>query len=86
MNGLQMQIELRPCLVHCKSGYKRALFHCWSMKCGAVTLSGDVSAGPVGIVELEDGRVGVVSPEIIRFTDDKFADYSWVEKGENDAR
>ena len=86
MNGLQMQIELRPCFVHSKSGDKRALFHCWSMECGVVDLSGNVSAGPVGIVELEDGHVALVSPEFIRFADNKFTDYSYAEKGENDAR
>ena len=43
MNGLQMQMELRPCLVYTKYGDRKALFHCWSMKCGVEPLTENAS-------------------------------------------
>ena len=81
MAGLESKIivsnsEMRPCVVTTKEGDKKAFFHRWSEHSeviGPSPLRGGHSGGTVrftvAIVEYEDGRVGEINPEFIRFLD-----------------
>lgn len=46
---------------------KKALFHCWQ------------HSETYGIVELEDGTIKEVSPQLIRFLYNPFKDYDWTD-------
>lgn len=68
--------EMRPCVVATKEGDRKAFFHRWSEHSeviGPSPLRGGHSGGTVrftvAIVEYEDGKVGEISPEFIRFSD-----------------
>ena len=84
-----MNCNLRPCMVAIRKGGKeeKALFHCWEQWSDVVAasiLKGGHPGGQIseiyGIVELEDGTVKKVYPQLIRFIDNQFNDYAW-EKG-----
>lgn len=72
--------EQRPCIAHGKKAY----FHRWADKAEIVPPSvlkgghgGGIVRGVLAIVEYEDGTVGEVLPEYIRFidhTDEREAD------------
>lgn len=74
---IMIKRELRPCLVHQRSGeYRKAMFHEWnhiSQLYGASPLAGGHPAGQVedtyAIVEFEDGSVSRVRVEDITFLD-----------------
>ena len=66
--------EYRPCLVD----GKKALFHRWSDKSKVVEPSPMIGGAPggtvrytVAIVEMEDGQVIEVGPQLIKFIDRK---------------
>lgn len=72
---------------------EKALFHCWEQTSDVIEPSpmvgghsGGVIAGMAAIVEREDGRVGRVRPEDIRFCDNKFKEYTFEDRcgGAND--
>ena len=70
-----------------KDREEKALFHCWEQTSDVIGPSpmvgghsGGVIAGVVAIVEREDGRVGRVRPEDIRFCDNKFQEYAFEEE------
>lgn len=72
-----------------KDGEEKALFHCWEQTSDVISPSvmigghgGGVVAGMAAIVEREDGRVGRVRPEDIRFCDNIFREYSFGEEKE----
>lgn len=72
--------EYRPCLVN----GDMALFHRWSYRQDVVAASPMIGGAPggavsftVGIVEMEDGQVRLVSPDNIKFTDDMISGYAF---------
>ena len=80
MAGLNVTVELRPCLV-CG---KKHLFHRWSWRAWTVPPSplkggdpGGQSSVTMAIVEDEFGQVSEVSPRDIRFIDNKVAQYDF---------
>ena len=75
--------EYRPCLV----AGRKALFHRWADRADVMApsvLNGGYLSGQLwqvfGIVEYEDGQVSEVSPNKIRFLDNKLAEYNFTEK------
>ena len=75
----------------CKGGKeKKALFHHWSQWSDVIPpsiLKGGHKGGQIsetyGIVEFEDGTVQSVYPNLIRFLDNPFIEYTW-EAGEQE--
>lgn len=63
---IKVSAELRPCVVQ---GEGKALFHKW--------VTGHVKT--YGLVELEDGQVGLFLPGEIRFCDNAIKEYSFEE-------
>lgn len=72
--------ELRPCLFK----NKKALFHRWDEVSQAVEAGFAIGSNPAGwlkytlaIIELEDGKIVEVSPELIKFLDseENFSEY-----------
>lgn len=89
MATFTIENTLRPCLVG--PGKKKCLFHgFWqgSNVCEPSILTGGhnggVVAGPVALVETENGQVFRVNPIDIQFLDSKFNEYSFREE-ETDA-
>lgn len=74
-------MDLRPCKVNGQN----ALFHEWShvsqirdaILRGTV---GGVVADTFGIVEYEDGSIARVMPEKIRFLDNEFSEYCFLDR------
>lgn len=90
-SNIKIEMELRPCIVfpyeHIKTDGAKALFHRWgeeSRVIGPSPLRGGHSGGSVhftvAIVEYEDGTVGKVSPECIRFLDSPHDQYEFIER------
>lgn len=75
--------DFRPCIVN----EKKALFHRWVDDAEAMG-GGLYVGGPppgqhwrvYGLVEYEDGSVGEVYPDSIKFLDSKFGCYYWPEE------
>lgn len=94
MAVLEIKTELRPCYIHIKKNKKeKALFHGWSFESSVVEPSLMIGGHPGGtiactmaIVELENGSVNVVTPASIQFLDNKFEEYCWYEKDEEEDR
>lgn len=91
MAGLFIETRLRPCLVNRGTGPQvKALFHCWAYEAYVdktpLFRGGHRPEGQVcslwGIVEMEDGKVTGVHPEMIQFLDNKFQDYAWPDGGD----
>ncbi len=81
---MEIQAELRPCIVK----DRKALFHKWSEKSQITQPSamigghnGGVIRITVGIIEYEDGVVTECYPYEIKFIDNKFQEYSFIEEG-----
>jgi hypothetical protein len=85
MAGLYLETKLRPCLVGSpKQEKQKGLFHCWEYYSEVVAPSpmvgghlGGTVSGVRGVVELEDGKVMCIMPQMIQFVDDKQFDYIW---------
>lgn len=80
--------QYRPCI----ADGKKALFHNWEQWAEIVPPSpmigghaGGVIQGEFGIVEFEDGQIGKVLPNQIRFTDNIFEEHHFEEGTPNDA-
>lgn len=75
--------ELRPCLFK----DKKALFHRWDEVSQAVEAGFAIGSHPAGwlkytlaIIELEDGKIVEVSPELIKFLDSDKVFLNYFEK------
>lgn len=66
---ITIKYDLRPCTVHKMNG----LFHKWTVHSGKT----------YALVETETGHVLRVSPEKVRFTDKRAADYAYT-NGDNE--
>lgn len=80
MAGLNVTVELRPCLV----GGKKHLFHRWSWRAWTIAPSPLMGGDPGGqasvtmaIVEDEFGQIREVYPRDVRFIDNKVAQYDF---------
>ena len=64
-SSIKIEIDYRPCYI----GDKKALFHTWG------TYDNGYTADKLGLVEYEDGTMGCVLPQAIKFCDsqEKFA-------------
>lgn len=93
MAGIHIDVKMRPCLVGHEK--KRCLFHGLFQDSDVYAPSlmvgghnGGVVAGPVAIVETEDGSLIRVNPIDIKFLETKHDEYSWTngknEENEND--
>lgn len=63
------------------------LFHCWIHKSEIIKPSGrkndfvgGIATTTVGLIEVEDGTLKEVIPELIKFTDNEFSQYSFKNK------
>lgn len=83
-NGIfTIENELRPCYIVDPDGRKsKGLFHGWSFNSNVVAPPSGIVTSTTGIVEVEDGSVICVNPGRIQFSNSKFNEYCWVEKGE----
>lgn len=63
---IKIKLEMRPCLVK----GKKALFHQWSHTKNLLGQEFEV-----GIVEYEDGQVEEITPNNIKFCDNKINEY-----------
>ena len=70
-SNITISQEYRPCMVK----EKRALFHGWVHTKNLLGKEFEV-----GIVEYEDGKVEEVTPNNIKFCDDKLKEYTFEEK------
>lgn len=86
-----MAHELRPCLIE-KSGEK-ALFHRWAEVSEIVPPAiavgghnGGVVKDVMALIELENGRVGMIRASAIRFLDSekKFIQFNFGERGDGE--
>ena len=88
--SIEIKHELRPCRVTVKTktphGSKtdvmNGLFHMWSVEAwtyspAAIGTTGGQMQKAYGIVELEDGSVGLYEPHQIKFLDGKAGEYCW---------
>lgn len=96
LSNIKIEMELRPCFVRSLertdnrkliTNTRKALFHKWAEKSEIVPPSylkgghgGGVVRGVVAIVEYEDGTVGEVLPENIRFLDSPHDQYGFTER------
>ena len=70
-SNITISQEYRPCMVK----EKRALFHGWVHTKNLLGQEFEV-----GIVEYEDGKAEEVTPNNIKFCDDKLKEYTFEEK------
>lgn len=75
-NEITMKYELRPCIVE----GRKALFHSWQRSVDYIPPLKDKHLGGtteyiIGIIELENGTIQQVSPDEIRFIDNKVKAY-----------
>lgn len=89
MAAFAIENTLRPCLVG--PGKKKCLFHGFWQNSDVYDPSllkgghnGGIVAGPVALVEIEDGHIILVNPIDIQFVDRKIEEYSFGEEKEND--
>ena len=69
MSSLNLD-DRRPCYVYVDwSNSVKAMFHCWSHETKFLPRSSYQVNDTFGIVEFEDGTLGRVKPESIRFVD-----------------
>lgn len=90
--SVEVESKLRPCYILNKNEKKKGLFHGWfnvSDVVGASSMIGVHPGGtvsyPIGVVELEDGKIVEVDPIRIIFADNPMSEYTWAwdeEKGE----
>ena len=87
MAGFYVQPKLRPCFVINKEKSTKALFHCWEHFSEVLAPSPMIGGQPGGtfawvrgIVELEDGQVIAVAPQMIKFVDNACEEYIWQEE------
>ena len=66
MRNIEINFELRPCIVTKNGKKKKSLFHRWNVF-------------NLAVVEYEDGTVDSVEPKQIRFIDNKIKDYYFEE-------
>lgn len=66
MQNIEINFELRPCIVTKNGKKKKSLFHRWSVF-------------NLAVVEYEDGSVDEVCPAQIRFVDNKIKGYAFEE-------
>lgn len=83
---INLKQELRPCII---AGKRKGLFHCWEQIAEPIAPGLTIGSHPggqfsqaAGLVELEDGRMMRADPNVIRFTDNKMAEYAF----EDDAK
>lgn len=75
---MKIEIELRPCL----ASSQKALFHKWIEIRDIVEPSpmigghnGGIVSSTLGLIEYDDGAIGMVHPSTIVFKDNKIKDF-----------
>ena len=72
---MNIEAKLRPCKIFRNREEKVGLFHRWGTTSMMNNLNGDLSTVTIAIVEVENGKVITISPDQLKFTDDKFKDF-----------
>ncbi len=72
-NDIVIKQELRPCYIN----RKKALFHRWVHTKNLLGQEFEV-----GIVEYENGQIEEVTPNNIKFCDDKLKEYSFTRRND----
>ena len=72
---MNIEVELRPCKIFRNREETIGLFHRWGTTSMMKNLNGDLSTVTIAIVEVEDGKVITISPDQVKFTDNKFQDF-----------